>query len=187
MKNYYKLKIDQPAAIIFWIMLFALFTTNTLNAQKDYIQPGQTYNGKMYLKTNQFVAGNRIELVNDTTLRYYAASGQEKYVSTEEVHWVSIKTGSQAGTGALLGGLSGVLTVLLVQMNYEVDPYAGEVDWAPLYLGFGVGGLLIGAAIGSASSTSKSLYMPSYRVSNNFRIGPSIKYHYPSFQLVYKL
>ena len=187
MKNYYKLKIDQLAVMIFWILLFAFLTSNTLKAQKEYIQPGQSYDGKMYMKTNQFVIGKRIELVNDTILRYYSASEQENYVSTKDVHWVSIKTGSKAGTGALLGGISGVLTVLLVQMNYEVDSYGGEVDWAPMYLGFGAGGLLIGALIGSASKNSKSLYMPSYRVSNNFSIGPSIKYHYPSFQLVYKL
>ena len=97
MKNYYKLKIDQFAVMNFWILLFALSTSNMLYAQKEYIHQGQTYDGKMYLKTNQFVIGKRIELVNDTILRYFSATGQENYVSTNDVHWVSIKTGSQAG------------------------------------------------------------------------------------------
>jgi hypothetical protein len=56
-----------------------------------------------------------------------------------------------------------------------------------MYLGFGAGGLLLGALIGSASSKTKSLYMPNYRISKNFRLSPSIKYAYPSIQLTYKL
>ena len=180
-------KIKLKSWTIVCLLLITGSNSGTLRAQKEYIQQGQTYNGKMYMKTNQFVTGNSIELVNDTTLRYFTASGQENYVSTEEIHWVSIKTGSKAGTGALLGGLTGVLTALLVQMNYEIDPYAEPVDFTPLYLGFGAGGLLIGALVGSASSTTQSLYMPSYRVSQNFHFGPTLKHNYPAVHLVLKL
>lgn len=187
MKNISTLNQINKTWTILSILITILFASNTLNAQKEYIERGQSYNGKMYLKSSQFVAGNKIELINDTTIKYYTSSGQEKFVSTNDVHWVSIKTGSHAGTGALLGGLTGVLTALLVQMNYELDPYATPVNFAPLYLGCGAGGLLIGALIGSASSITKSLYMPSYNLSSNLRFGPSLKYAYPSIHLVYKL
>ncbi|OQX73319.1 MAG: hypothetical protein B6D64_14005 [Bacteroidetes bacterium 4484_276] len=160
----------------------------TAYSQKEYIQPGQNFkSGKIYLKSNQFIKVWNVQLLNDSTLKYLTVGGSEKYLSTSEVHWLSIKKGSKAGTGALLGGSVGILSVLLAQMQHESDPYAEKIEWGPLYLGFGIGGLLLGTLIGSASSRTKSLYMPSYILSDKLRCGPSVKHSYPSLLLEYKL
>lgn len=183
-------KIQRISGIVVIIQLFLVMPGifNVARAQKKYIQPNQKYKaGKMYLKSNKYVKVNNIILINDSTLKYTTPTGSSNYISTEEVHWVSVKTGSQAASGALTGGGIGLLTVLTVHLEHEADPYHQDIDFGPLYLGFGAGGLLIGALIGSASASWESLYMPSVNKSGNLKLNTSFRHGYPALQLVYRL
>jgi len=156
---------------IMLLTLFICMTSQIAVAQKGklYLEQNTVYSkSRIYIKRNlDPIYAKELKLVNDTVLQYKdSETGLEKSlnVHNSSVNYIKVKTGTQAGSFALYGGLLGGLSAVVGVLNaegYSVDEYGDTsgINWLPFVGGFTAGGALIGALIGVWSPKYKNFYL----------------------------
>ncbi len=174
-----------------FILCILFLAIDEAKAQKKIVQQGDNYKeGKISVKGGQPIKAKNIKLINDTTIGYQNyLTGNQEYISTQHLRWVSVRTGSHAGTYALLGGLTGLLTALSVDLQISSDPYYyyDKPDMSGWYVGLTAGGALIGALIGASTSKWETRYLPAFKKGETVYVAPKILNGCLSVQFVYRL
>jgi hypothetical protein len=160
------------------IIIAIMLSINTAMAQKEYLDVNKTYTtAKIYQKGKASVLKvSNLKLVSDTLLLFQQSNKQEQFL-TSDVRYISVKSGTYAGTYALYGGAVGLLSSILAVL--ETDPMGESgINWIPFIGGFTAGGAVLGLLIGSTQSKWKTLYMQDKRISYNLRITPNLNTNY---------
>ncbi len=103
--------------------------------------------------------GQRLEGKNGTLtadeLVGASSDGGQLQIPRNAIRALDRFKGTKAKTGAIIGASMGFLSALLAYIQVEADPNmeADNAFFTPLFLGFTLGGGLIGLAVGSASKT----------------------------------
>ncbi|MBU1320232.1 MAG: hypothetical protein KKG33_02220 [candidate division Zixibacteria bacterium] len=101
--------------------------------------------------------GQRIEardgILTSDSLTATKSGGERLSIPREQIRAMDRYKGSRAGTGFMIGAAMGLSAALLGYAEVKSDPYmeVNEDAVAPVFIGFTLGGGLIGLAVGSAS------------------------------------
>lgn len=163
-----------------FITLSILFLISvSIIAQKEYLQKNKNYSlARIYQKDNRILKVNNLKLINDTVVSFKVVGTQQiSELNVDDVKYVSVKKGSHALVGGLIGAGSGLLGSLLGVAQVKADPTlnGSEVKTAPIVIGITAGFGAIGAIIGALSPKWKRLYFKDSDLASHIFV-------YPSFQ-----
>ena len=148
--------------IIILFFLSLIYVPFDSFSQTEFMPNDKEYPmGKLYLNSNKIIKTSRITLIGDSTLTFFMpASSASTLVSVDEIRFVKLKVGSQAGKFSLIGAGTMVVSSLIAFADISADPFSEPKDNAGIVvLGFIGGGALVGALIGSAVPKWKTFHI----------------------------
>ena len=163
------------------LILGLLFFVSSLFAQRRTIEFNKEYlTARIYRPGKGTMQVRNMMLINDTLLQFSSTTSNgsiiTKRLSTANIKFVKIKTGSYAAIGAAAGAgiglLSSVYAILLVQNDPTVDD--SNVNWTPVVIGFTAGGALIGTIAGLCIPKWKTYFLPDRETSYSIMFAPVV-------------
>ena len=139
------------------IVITVLLITHVLPAQANELSLSRF---RVFLNDGQRLEGKNGTLTADEMIGVSSDGGQLR-IPRSSIRALDRLTGTKAKTGAMIGASMGFLAVLFAYIQVEVDPEReiNEAAVAPMFLGFSLGGGLIGMAVGSASKTWERVHV----------------------------
>jgi hypothetical protein len=164
------------------LLLLALILVGySLSAQHRTIELNRKYaTAKVVQIGKGIIPVKNMTLINDTLLQYNSKSSDGslnlKQVSTSNVRYVKIKTGSYAGIGALAGGGVGLLIMLDVALTIKSEPGLddSQINYTPWVVGVTAVGAAIGGLAGLCIPKWRTFFIPDKRSSFSINFSPSI-------------
>lgn len=135
--------------LTFLFVLFLLVSTNLFSQERNLLLNGKPISkGKITLGDGTSVKFRNLTFYNDQ-LHFTTVHGEAMEKSGSEVYKVT-KSGTYAGYGALLGGLSGLLACLQYDVEdtkyygigYDQEPLTSSQYVAVTAIGVGIGGVI---------------------------------------------
>lgn len=128
------------------ILLFAVYAFG----QNNQLELGKKYSVvRVQLKNDQVIKAKDLKLLNDSTLDFYEFfSRQYETLKVLDVKSISVKKGTYAVTCGIAGGVTGLFTSLILEVD---SPYKFGTGFG---ITFALGGALIGGVLGTALGAS---------------------------------
>lgn len=144
---------------VIFCLLILFFGSNVFSQEINKLKPGFTVRkGRIALGDGNLVKFKHLTLKNDL-ITYSDIAGKTCEKRISEVYKIS-KSGNNAGTIALLGGVVGLAAVL--QVKNEEQPGTIEAEY-PMTAGFAIGAVAscvaLGGVIGAFIKKEKPLYL----------------------------
>jgi hypothetical protein len=141
-------------SIIILIPVFTPAQELTLPELKNYKQV------KIGLMNYKRMEGKSLVILDDSVLFVDLLTQKSTTVGFEDINYLRVQKGTQAGSWALYGGLLMGLSCLMGVAEIESDPNMGYKENAEaVVVGFILGGAAVGALIGSAFPKWKTYYI----------------------------
>jgi len=135
-------------------------------------------NGKIFQKGQAAIMAKNLVLSNDS-IHYIDEFNTSKVMalSSNDIRAVAVNNGTQLLTFSACGGILGLL-VSLEAKNYVINSTTEgntNVNWTKFIVGYTIGGIVIGALIGTCTPKWKTLLIPEKNKTGClFKISPNI-------------
>jgi hypothetical protein len=152
-----KLKIT---LLLFCISFFKGFSQKVLFSKTEYFQ------GKIMSSDFKKTDATNIVIKGDSVTYLITGSNKSKKTALADINYLRVQEATQAGTGALVGGLTALGIVLREVATVETSggAYVYKEDATLIYAGILGGGTALGALIGAAIPKWKTYYLGNQKV-----------------------
>lgn len=158
-------------------LLFICLGFNKGIAQKVFFNKTEYFQGKIMSSEFKKEDATNLVIKGDTVTYSIMGTSNLKKKALADINYLRVQEGTQAGVGAVIGGLTGLGFVLkeVILVNSNPNMYYFKDNAAAIYAGIIGGGTALGALIGAAVPKWKTYYLGNQKI-GTVQIRPDFRF-----------
>ncbi len=146
-------------------------------AQKVFFNRTEYFQGKIMSSEFKKEDATNLVILGDTVTYLITGTDKTKKKALADINYLRVQEGTQAGAGAVIGGLIGLGVVLkeVILVNSNPNAYYFKDNAAAIYAGIIGGGTALGAIIGAAVPKWKTYYLGNQKI-GRIHIQPDFRF-----------